>query len=54
MRTLTFCAIIIAAATVANAVENVYGWSNVSLATAEAWKSGKGWYAQVTGQQKSG
>ncbi len=37
MRTITFCAVVIAASTFTMAVEYVYGWSKVGLHAEVAW-----------------
>ncbi len=37
MRTITFCAVVIAASTFTMAVEYVYGWSKVGPHAAAAW-----------------
>ncbi len=37
MKTIVFCAIVIAGSTFTMAVEDVYGWSKVSLQAETAW-----------------
>lgn len=43
MRILTFCAIVIAASTLASAVEQIYGWDKVKPVAEEAWSAAYDW-----------
>ena len=49
MKTIVFCAIIIAASTFTMAVEEVYGWSKVRPHAEAAWNYASGLGAEWTG-----
>ncbi len=49
MRTIMFCAVVIAVSTFAMAVENVYGWAKVTPLAREAWASAYEWSAGLVG-----
>ena len=47
MKTLTFCAMVIAVSTFATAVEDLYGWSNVQPVATAAWDAAYGWGTEI-------
>ena len=49
MKTIAFCAVIIAASTFTMAVEDVYGWSRVGPHAEAVWSDAYGWGAELAG-----